>query len=53
MKMIAHQTDSMDLPIRLDARFAEGFEEPLPVSVIAEDGFAPVPAIQDVVHPVR
>ena len=37
----------MDLPIRLDASFAEGFEEPLPVRVIAEDGFAPVPAIQD------
>jgi len=50
MKMIAHQTEGVDLPIRLGASFAEGFEKTLPVRVIAEDGFAPVPAIQDVVN---
>ena len=40
----------MDLPIHLDASFARGFKETLPVGVIAEDGFAPIPAIQDVVN---
>ena len=45
MKMITQQTERVDLPIRLGARFAEGFEETLPVRVLAEDGFAPVPAV--------
>jgi len=45
-----HQTEGMDLPIRLDASFAQGFKETLPVGVIAEDRFAPIPAIQDVVN---
>ena len=50
MKMIPHQTECVDLPIGLGASFAQGFEDTLPVGVIAEDGFAPIPAIQDVVN---
>jgi len=50
MKIIPHQTEGMDLPIRLDASFVQGFKETLPVGVIAEDGFAPIPAIQDVTN---
>ena len=50
MKMIPHQTEGMDLPIRLGPSFDEGFEERLPIHVIAADGFASVPAIHDVVN---
>jgi hypothetical protein len=49
MKMIVHQAEGVDLPIGLGAGLAEGFEKALPVGLIPEDGFAPVPAIQHMV----
>jgi hypothetical protein len=33
MKMIAQQAQGVDLPIRLGARLAQGFEEPLSIRV--------------------
>jgi len=45
VKIITQQGQGVNLPIRLGARFAEGCHEPLPVGVIVEAGFAPVPAI--------
>jgi hypothetical protein len=50
MKLIAHQAKGLDLPIGLGTRLAHSLEEALPIRVIAEDGFAPVPVIHDVVN---
>ena len=49
MEMIAHETIRMDLPAGLGAGFGERGEEAAVVEVVAEDGFAAVAAIHDVV----
>lgn len=43
MEMILHQAERVNLPSRLGARLAKGFEETVPIPVIPETGFAPVP----------
>jgi len=40
----------MDLPAGLDAGFGEGVKEPLAIGVVAENEFATVTAVQDVVN---
>ena len=50
MKMIAHEAQGVDLPIRLGARLAQGIQKPLAIRVIPEDGFTPIPAIHHVVN---
>ena len=37
MIMVAHQAGSMDLPLRFQTGFREGFEEILPVNIVNED----------------
>ncbi len=49
MKMISHQAEGVDLPIRFGAGLTQGFKKPFPIPVIVEDGFAPVPAIHHMV----
>ena len=49
MKVVAHQTVSVDLPGGFLAGFAEGFEEQPAVVVIVEDVFAAVAAVHNVV----
>jgi hypothetical protein len=39
----------VDLLIRLGAGFTEGFQEPKPVGVVTEEGFAPVAPVHHVV----
>jgi hypothetical protein len=51
--MIVHETPGMDLPAGLPAGFAQGFGEAKPIFVTAEDGFAAVAAIHDVVDGAR
>jgi hypothetical protein len=50
MKVILHQAQGVDLPIRLGANLTQGLEKPLPIRVIPEDGLAPIPAIHQVVN---
>jgi len=50
MKMVRQETPTVDLPAGLAAGFAQSIEEPLAIAVVAEDGFAPVAAVQDVVN---
>ena len=48
--MISHEAISVDLPTRLATRFAEGFEEPLAIAVIAKDRFTTVATIHQVIN---
>ena len=48
--MIAHQTKRMHLPIGLAAGLLKRFQKALTVGIVAEDWFAPVPTVHDVVH---
>jgi len=50
MKMILPSGKGRGLPVRLGVSRAQGDEEPSPVRVIPEDGFAPVPSIHHVVN---
>ena len=50
MKMIRHEHIGVNLPAGLGACLAQGLDEPPPVRVVLADGFAPVPAIHDVVN---
>jgi hypothetical protein len=50
MKMIVHQAIRVNLPTGLDAGFGEGVKEPLAIGVVAENEFATVTAVQDVVN---
>ena len=50
MKVIGHQAQGMHLPTALAASFVQGVDEPLPIRVIAENGFAPVAPIHHVVN---
>jgi hypothetical protein len=49
MKVVAHQTVSVDLPGGFLAGFPEGFEEQMAVVVIVKDIFAAVAAIHNVI----
>src|SRR5207249_10661642 len=49
VEMIWHEAIGMNLPARLAARLAQSLDKPLAVDVVAEDIFAPVPTIYDVV----
>jgi hypothetical protein len=49
MKMIVHETPSMELPAGFLAGFAEGGEEGAAVLIVTKDGLAPVAAIDEVV----
>ena len=48
--MVAHQAPGVDLPAGLGTSFAEGAQEGLPIGVVAEDGFAEISPIHDVVN---
>src|SRR6266404_5105335 len=50
MKMIAHQTIRMYLPIGLAARFGQRSQKEFPVSCIPKNSFPPVAAIHHVVN---
>jgi hypothetical protein len=49
-QMIRHEAVGMDLPTGLDAGLGEGFKKPLTIGVVAENEFATVTAVQDVVN---
>ena len=53
MKMRFHEAIGMDLPVGFGAGFGEGGQKTLPVQVVVENGFAPVPAIHDVANGPR
>jgi hypothetical protein len=50
MKMVGHQAKGLHLPARFPTGLAQGVEETLPILVILEDGFPPVPAIHHVIN---
>jgi hypothetical protein len=49
MEMMAHEAIRVDQPIGLHAGLVEGAEEQLVIHIVAEDGFASIPSIHDVV----
>ena len=49
MKMISHQTSGVDVPVGFCAGLAQRLEEPLPIQIVLENGFASIAAIHDVV----
>jgi hypothetical protein len=53
MKMIRHEDVGVNLPAGLAARLTQRLDEALLIRVVFEDGFAPVPAIHDVVNRAR
>src|SRR5260370_39698703 len=53
MKMISHQTPGVDLPVGFCAGLAQRLEEPLPIQIVVENGFASIAAIHDVVDGAR
>src|SRR5947208_16730380 len=53
LPVIGHQAQGVHLPAGLAASFAQGVDEPLPIRVIAENGFAPVAAIHPVIYRAR
>jgi hypothetical protein len=50
MEMIAHQTKGMYLPAGFGASLAQRGEEPLPILIIAENGFPPVAAAHHMIN---
>jgi hypothetical protein len=53
MKVIAHQTIGVNLPLSLGTSLAQGLNEPKPILLIGKDGFLMVPSIHDVVDGSR
>src|ERR1019366_594769 len=53
MKVVQHQTISMNLPACFVARFAEGFQKTLPILIVLENRFSPVPPVHDVIDRSR
>src|SRR5437762_856571 len=49
MKMIPHQAIRVHLPIGLGASFAESFQKPSPILIIAKNVFLPVATIHHVI----
>src|ERR1043165_3281936 len=50
MKMIAHQTISVQLPSGLCANSPETFKEASPVRIVPEDFLAPIPPAHEVIN---
>jgi hypothetical protein len=50
MEVIAHEAIGVNQPIGLQASLVEGAEEQLVIHIVAEDGFASIPSIHDVVN---
>src|SRR5882672_434693 len=50
MKMIGHETKSVDLPAGLVTSLAKSEQKTLAVAVVLEDGFAAVAAIHQVIE---
>jgi hypothetical protein len=53
MKMISHQAEGLHLPTGFEASLTQCGEKLLAVLSVAEDGLAPISAIQDVVNGSR
>jgi hypothetical protein len=53
MKMIVHETERMNLPIGLLARFFKCFEEKQPIGMVVEDAFLSVSSVYDVIDRPR
>src|ERR1017187_4002918 len=53
MKVVQHQTISMNLPACFVARFAEGFQKTLPILIVLENRFSPVSPVHDVIDRSR
>ena len=49
MEMIFHQAPGVNLPAGFAAGFGEGGQKTVAIQVVVENGFAPIPAIHDVV----
>jgi hypothetical protein len=50
MKMIAHQTIRVNLPLCLAASLSQGTQKPLPVCLVPENVLTPVAAIHHVIN---
>src|ERR1022692_1383840 len=53
MKVVQHQTISMNLPACFVARFAEGFQKTLPILIVLENRLSPVSPVHDVIDRSR
>jgi hypothetical protein len=53
MKMIAHQTERMDLPIGLLAGLLEGQQKQLPILIIEIDRLPPITPVHDMIDGSR
>jgi hypothetical protein len=53
VKVVSHQTISVDLELGFKTGFTEGFEEKFAVRIVEEDVFTPVAAVHDVVKGPR
>ena len=53
MHMIGHEAVGMHLPVRLLARFGQGFDEVLPVNIVGEYPLLPVAAAHHMIHGTR
>ena len=49
MKMIAHETERMNVPAGFHATLGQGSQKTLPICVVAVNRLAMIPAIHDVV----
>src|SRR5450756_385012 len=49
VKMVAHETEGVDLPVSLGAGFGEGLEETLAIQVVVENRFPSIPTIHHMV----
>ena len=49
MKMIAHETERMNVPAGFHAAIVQCFQKTLPIRVVAVNRLAMIPAIHDVV----
>jgi len=50
MKMIGYQAESMNLPLRLGANFAQARKKPVPIVIIDKNRLSTIPTVHDVVH---
>src|ERR1017187_8814318 len=53
MKVVQHQTISMNLPAGFVARFAESFQKTLPILIVLENRLSPVSPVHDVIDRSR
>jgi hypothetical protein len=50
MKVVQHQTISVDLPARFGARFAQCLQKTLAILIVLEDWFSPISPVHDVIN---